>query len=48
MYRTWPDREKAVNDIARALSELPVELTDGTDHRGRLLGRRPGCAWTGR
>ncbi|MEU4197080.1 phospholipase [Kribbella sp. NPDC026611] len=29
MYRTWPDREKATADIARALGELPVELAGG-------------------
>jgi dienelactone hydrolase len=26
MYRTWPDREQACADIARALADLPVEL----------------------
>jgi dienelactone hydrolase len=26
MYRTWPERERAVEDIARALDELPEEL----------------------
>ncbi|MFC9694741.1 TPR end-of-group domain-containing protein [Kribbella sp. NPDC056951] len=27
MYRTWPDPEQAAADIARALAELPTELT---------------------
>lgn len=27
MYRTWPDREQAINDIARALDALPAELS---------------------
>ena len=26
MYRTWPERDRAVEDIARALDELPAEL----------------------
>ncbi|WP_406048142.1 alpha/beta hydrolase [Kribbella sp. NBC_00889] len=26
MYRTWPDRERAADDIARALDQLPAEL----------------------
>ncbi|WP_133979824.1 alpha/beta hydrolase [Kribbella voronezhensis] len=26
MYRTWPERDRAVEDIARALGELPDEL----------------------
>jgi pimeloyl-ACP methyl ester carboxylesterase len=26
MYRTWPDRERAAEDIARALDQLPAEL----------------------
>ncbi|MFI6827981.1 alpha/beta hydrolase [Kribbella sp. NPDC050241] len=26
MYRTWPDREHAADDIARALDQLPAEL----------------------
>jgi predicted esterase len=26
MYRTWPERDRATEDIARALGELPAEL----------------------
>ncbi|TWD80648.1 putative esterase [Kribbella amoyensis] len=46
MYRTWPDPEKAREDIARVLAELPLELRDlPTIAAGFSAGGRVALDW---
>jgi dienelactone hydrolase len=46
MYRTWPDREQAAADIARALAALPAELSAvRTIAAGFSAGGRAALDW---